>query len=166
MKSTQKKKILFFARLHYPHIGGVEKHVAQVTKLLKRQHQITIITEGYAKNLKTAKGVYRIPVWDVSEKNKKWRIWSWLWKNRHLITQADIVHIHDVFFWYLPFRLLYPSKPVYITFHGYETKFPPTFSAILQKRLAAWLTWGNICVGKYISRWYGIKPTFVTYGAI
>ena len=81
------------------------------------------------------------------------------------LRKYDIIHIHDVFFWYLPLRLLYPRKKVFITFHGYETQFPPSRSAIWQRRLAAKLTSGNICVGDYIGKWYGIKPTLVTYGA-
>ena len=163
--------ILFFSRLFWPHVGGVEKHVERVSQeLIKLGHQVTVVTEQYDKKLKRVEkrkgiNIYRIPIWDVSEKAKKWRIWQWLWQHRDLIQSADIIHIHDVFFWYLPLRLLYPRKKVFITFHGYETKFPLSRSAIWQKRLAARLTAGNICVGDYIGKWYGIKPTLVTYGA-
>lgn len=163
--------ILFFSRLFWPHIGGVEKHVERVSQeLIKLGHEVTVVTEQYQLKLKKAekhKGIkiYRIPIRDVSEKAKKWRIWRWLWQHRDLIQAADIVHVHDVFFWYLPFRLLFPKKKVFITFHGYETRFPPATSAIWQKRLAARLTAANICVGDYIGKWYGIKPTLVTYGA-
>lgn len=163
--------ILFFSRLFYPHIGGVEKHVFEISQeLIKLGHQVTVVTEQYDKKLKIAEKrngvkIYRIPVWDMSERSKKWQIWKWLWQHQSLISQADIVHIHDVFFWYLPFRFIYPLKKVFITFHGYETKFPPSRSAILQRRLAAKLTSVNICVGDYIAKWYGIKPTLITYGA-
>lgn len=164
-------RILFFARLFHPHLGGVEKHVERVSQeLIKLGHEVTVVTEQYHKKHKEVekrKGIkiYRIPVGGVSEKAKKWRIWRWLWQHQDLIQTADIIHIHDVFFWYLPFRFLYLLKKVFITFHGYETKFPPTKSAIFQKRLAAKLTAANICVGDYIGKWYGIKPTLVTYGA-
>ena len=163
--------ILFFTRLFHPHLGGVEKHVERIgEELVKLGHQVTVVTEQYDKKLKQVtkhKGikVHRIPVYNVSEKAKKWRIWHWLWRHRSLINQADIIHIHDVFFWYLPFRFLFPQKPVFITFHGYETKFPPSKSAVWQKQLAAKLTSANICVGDYIGKWYGIKATLVTYGA-
>ncbi len=162
--------ILFLTRLYYPHPGGVEKHLQKITQLLQSEHQITIITEQYDRKLKTEeeiKGVkvLRIPTWNVDEKSKKWRLWQWLWKNRSILREADIIHIHDVFFWFLPFRLLFPRKKVFITFHGYETKFPIALSAIIQRRVASWLTAGNISVGDFISKWYGIKPTYVTYGA-
>lgn len=163
--------ILFFSRLFWPHLGGVEKHVERISQeLIKLGHQVTLVTEQYHQKLnpvtrRKSINISRIPVWDVSQKHKKWRIWRWLWQHQSLISQADIVHIHDVFFWYFPFRFLFPNQPVFITFHGYETQFPLSKSAIFQKRLAASLTAGNICVGDYIGKWYGIKPTLVTYGA-
>ena len=163
--------ILFLTRLYWPHVGGVEKHVEKVSlELIKLGHEVTVITEQYDKKLKQVarhKGikVYRIPVWKISEKAKKWYVWKWLWQHQDLISQTDILHIHDVFFWCLPFKLLRLNKKVFITFHGYETKFPISKSAIFHRRLAAKLTSANICVGDYISKWYGIKPDIITYGA-
>lgn len=40
-------KILFFARLFYPHIGGVEKHLFEIsTRLTAMGHEVTIVTES------------------------------------------------------------------------------------------------------------------------
>jgi len=63
-------------------------------------------------------------------------------------------------------RFLYPKKPVYTTFHGWEGVFPPRKKAILIRKLAEKLSWGNICVGDYIRKWYGTKPRYVTYGGV
>jgi hypothetical protein len=93
-------------------------------------------------------------------------IWYWLFKNRKLITDSDIVHIHDVFILYLPFRFLFPRKKVYITFHGWEGRFPPTAWSIFNKRIANKLTNGSIAVGKYIEKWYGITASHIIYGGI
>ena len=118
-------KILFFSRLFYPHIGGVEKHVFEVSKLLvKKGHEVTVITEQYSPELKLRKmiegiEVFRIPKYKEG-KFKKFKIWKWTLNNNQLIKNADIVHCHDVFFWYLPFRLLFPFKKVITTFHGHE----------------------------------------------
>jgi len=211
--------ILFFSRLFYPHIGGVEKHVLEVGKrLVKKNHKVIVVTEGtlikdipvYQSTSMSDKvtgevdgiKIHRIPVgrkqnqysrhaglssishsrerfWvrsayqndviGVVAKDtwfKKFRIWWWLWQHKDLIKNADIIHCHDVFFWYLPFRFIYPNKKVYITFHGYETKFPPSKKAILIRKISEKLSWGNICVGDYIRKWYGTKPTFVTYGGV
>lgn len=164
--------ILFFTRLFHPSIGGVEKHVLEVGKRLKKRgYRVIVVTEQIkprdAKSPRNISGirVYRIPV-GKSEWWKKFTIWSWLLRNRKLIKDADIVHCHDVFFWYLPLRFLYPGKKVYTTFHGYETKFPPAKKAVMLRKVSEVLSHGNICVGDYIRKWYGTKPNFVTYGGI
>lgn len=165
-------KILFLTRLFYPHIGGVEKHVLEVSKqLIVKGHSVIVITEELPeKKLLRQDGIdsikiYRIP---VGKNNwfKKFRIWRQLWKYRKIIREADIVHCHDVFFWYFPFRLLHPFKKSYITFHGYETYFPPSKRAIFIRKVSEKLANGNICIGEYIKKWYGTKPTFVTYGGV
>lgn len=161
--------ILFFTRLFYPHIGGVEKHVIEIGKrLVKDGHTLTILTENHGyKDQETIEGIQiiRIPV-GKSEKLKKFAIWTWLQQHNYIIREADVIHIHDVFFWYLPFKLLFPKKPVYITFHGYETVFPPTQTAKLNRKIAERMTLGNICVGDYIAPWYETKPSLVTYGGV
>lgn len=163
-------RILFFSRLFYPHTGGVEKHVFEVGKrLTRRGYKITVVTEELPEkdssripeNIK----VLRIPV-EKSEWLKKWQIWWWLWKHKKLIQKADVIHCHDVFFWYLPFRFLYLRKPVYTTFHGHETIFPPSKRAITIRRISEKLSFGNICVGDYIRKWYGTKPNYTTYGGV
>ncbi|QQG40484.1 MAG: glycosyltransferase family 4 protein [Candidatus Levyibacteriota bacterium] len=162
--------ILFFARLFWPHGGGVETHVLEVGKrLIGKGYKVVVVTELLAKTKEKENiggiEIFRIP---VGKDNwfKKFRIWKWFWQNRKLIQQADIAHAHDVFFWYLPFRFLYLNKPIYTTFHGYETKFPPAKKAIFVRRLSEKLSWGNICVGDYIKKWYKTKPNYITYGGV
>jgi len=162
--------ILFFSRLFYPHIGGVEKHVLEISKILiQKGHQVVVFTEQYDSKLKLQERIegidtYRIPV-GTNAWFKKFQIWFWLWHNRKLIKKADLVHAHDVFFWYLPFRFLYPKKPVYTTFHGYED-YPLKSRWVFARRIWEKLSYGTICVGEFMKKWYGTKPTFVTYGGI
>ncbi len=170
-KTGTEMTILFFTRLYYPHIGGVETHVQKIGQELKKLgHQVIIVTEQYDKSLKTEEliqgiKVYRIPVWNKSEKSKKWTIWYCLWRHRQLIKTADIVHIHDVFFWYLPFRFLYPFKKIFITFHGYEGSSLPKLSAIIHRKIAEILSANCICVGEFMKKWYYAQPKLITYGA-
>ncbi|GDX61908.1 glycosyl transferase [Candidatus Levyibacteriota bacterium] len=168
--------IVFFCRLFYPHIGGVEKHVMEIAKrLVSLGNKLIIITESslevYSEGNKPILfeiidniEVYRIPV-EKNESSKKWIIWRWMWKNKQIWHNADILHFHDVFFWYLPFRLLNLSKNAYITFHGYEG-YPLKKKAVLIRKLAEILTNGNICIGDFIKKWYGTKSTYVSYGAV
>jgi glycosyltransferase involved in cell wall biosynthesis len=158
--------ILFFSRLFYPHIGGVEKHILELSKiLLKKGHKVIVVTEE--KNVTTFKfkgiNIYTI---NNGEEDwfKKFRVWKNLWQLKDLINNADIIHCHDVFFWYLPFRFIFPHKPVYTTFHGYEI-FPIKKKTILMRKVSEKLSFGNICIGDFIQKWYGTKPDFVSYGA-
>lgn len=166
-------KILFLTRKFYPSIGGVERHTLEVAKeLVKKVEKVTIVCEE-GKRDKGDKGdkrdkgikVYRIPV-TLGAKLKKFQIWRWLWKNRNLIKEADVVHCHDIFFWFLPFRFIFPKKPVYITFHGWEGKFPIPKRYILIRKIWEKLSWGNICIGDYLKKWYGAKTSFITYGGV
>jgi glycosyltransferase involved in cell wall biosynthesis len=164
-------KILFLARRFYPYIGGVEKHVMEVSKMLISQgHSVSIITEMPEDNEydlfeeinKIA--IYRIKV-GAANRLQKFRIWRQISLLRDVVEKSDIVHCHDVFFWYLPFRFMYPQKPVYMTFHGYEG-YPISKKAIQVRKLSEKLVWGNICIGDFIPKWYGTKPTYVSYGAV
>lgn len=162
--------ILFFTHRFWPEVGGVEKHALEVAKeLVKRGHKVTVVAEnhGKLKDKETHNGIEikRIRI-NTSEKLKKFVIWKWLLRNRKLIEKVEVIHCHDVFFWFLPFRFLYPQKPVFTTFHGYETKFPPSKRAILIRKISEKMSLGNICVGDYIKKWYGTKPDFVTHGGV
>ncbi len=174
--------ILFLTRRFYPQIGGVEKHVLEISKrLVAKGHKVTVIAElekntnasdehstpGSATITGKVDGIdiFRI---DPGKNNwfKKFRIWWQLWKLIRLIGASDVVHCHDIFFWYLPFRLIFPFKKVYTTFHGYEGNAIPTKKAILMHKLAETLSFGNICIGKFLEKWYGTKATYISYGAV
>src|ERR1700683_2622664 len=104
-------KILFLCRLYAPHIGGVEKHVAEISKrLLKEGNDVYIITEKYDEKLKDFEIINGVTVYRVAtgseDRFKKFRIWNELFKLHRVIFEADIIHCHDVFFWYLPFRFI------------------------------------------------------------
>lgn len=162
-------KILFITRLFYPHIGGVEKHVYEVAKSLERKgNSVTVLTERYDKNLKDTEIIKGIKVVRFSYPHIKLLglklIWWQLLMNRKLIQDADVVHIHDVFIWYLPFRFLYPNKKVFTTFHGWEGIWPIPLKNIILKRVSAKLSNGTISVGKYIGKYYGIKSDKIIYG--
>ena len=146
-------------------------------RLVKKGHRVIVITE-YEKNTNdlnyqslsasaTIEGIEILRIQVGKEgKLKKFRIWLNLLRHLGVINSADVVHCHDVFFWYLPFRFLFPFKKVYTTFHGYEGNKIPNKKAILMHKLAEKLSWGNICVGDFLKKWYGTKSTFVTYGAV
>lgn len=156
--------VLFLTRLYWPHVGGVEKHVERISEILKKKHEITIVCERHDPLLLDFEQRRGVKIYRISGSDK-WTIWKWWLVHLQLIKQADIVHVHDVFFWFLPFRLPYWFKKVYVTFHGYEGAVP-TRKQVFWHRLAAKLTRGNICIGDFHRKWYGVKPDFVSYGAV
>jgi len=166
-------KILFFCRRFWPLIGGVEKHVFKVSqKLIEKGHKITVITEwgkgdGEFEEFEEYEGIkiYRIKI-TTNENLKKFQIWKWLWRNRKLINEADIVHCHDLFYWFLPFKFLYPRKKVFTTFHGYEGSQPPKLNQILSHKMAGWLSNESIAIGDFHQKWYRVKSKIVSYGAV
>jgi glycosyltransferase involved in cell wall biosynthesis len=163
--------VLFLSRLFYPHIGGVEKHIAKISKILqKKGYNILLATENDKENKLPSKEtidgivIYRIPIGE-NIWFKKFIIWFWFLKHLFLIRKADIIHCHDVFFWYLPFRILFPYKKVFTTFHGYES-FPISTRNIIQRKIAEKLSYGNICIGSFIEKWYHTKATFTLFGGV
>lgn len=145
-------KIVFLCARYRPSIGGVERHVEEISeRLVAKGHTVTILSEG---DLNFGKPGFM----------KKFRIWAKMIQQIPLFLSADVIHIHDVFFWYLPVRVLLFFKPVYATFHGYEGVVPPTRKSVFLRKLSEFLSKKTIEVGSYIQKWYGTHPTKVIYG--
>ena len=162
-------KILFLTHFYAPHIGGVEKHAAEVAKALNASgHKVIVLTEKHDKSLKNWEIIDGVKVVRFLYPHIKYlgllSIWLAIWKNRKLIKDAEIVHIHDVFIWYLPFRFLYKDKKIFTTFHGWEGVWPIPKLNIRLKQLAAKYSNGTIAIGKYIEKYYGVKSDIVMYG--
>ncbi len=162
-------KIVMITRLYSPHVGGVEKHTENLIKfLVDKGIKTTIFTERYEPTLKSRQKIKNCELIRIGYPKIKFLgiffIWLKLLKNVHHILEADLIHIQDVFIWYLPFRLLLFFKPVYTTFHGWEGNYPISKISILQKQIANELSTGTIAVGDYIGKYYKFIPTFVIYG--
>ena len=163
-------KILFFTRLFFPHIGGVEKHVYEVAKcLIKKGHEVTVITHNFDKKQKKIEYLDNIKIIRITYPEKKYigliSIWYWLFKSRDLIKDSDMVHCHDVFIWYLPFRFFYPRKKVVNTIHGLEWYFPLRKMSIFQKRVLYRLASASVGIGNFLEKYLKIKFDLISYGA-
>lgn len=149
----------------------MEKQLNELSKrLIKKGFEITIITEKFNETLKDRETINGIKVVRFSYPKIKFlglfHIWLWFLRNIYYIKQADIVHTHGVFVWYWPLRLLFPKKPIYTTFHGWEGIYPIPRKNILLRKIAAKLSLGNICVGKFIEKHYGIKAGKIIYTSV
>jgi len=164
-------KILFLTRYFYPHIGGVEKQVWELSqRLSKKNHQVTVVTLKHDPHLTSQETIGRIKIIRIPYLKIKYfgllSIWLWLFKNINLLKQADIVHAHSVLIWYWPFRLLLPKKPIYVTFHGWEGIYPIPWKNILIRKIDALVAWKNITISDYVVRHYGIKADKIMYTAV
>lgn len=159
-------KILFLARRFYPDNGGVEKHILEISKvLIKKGHQITVITDSSGKVDKyLGIKIIRLPRYK-NDFSKKFKIWIWFVKNRKIVLDSDIIHAHDVFIWYWPLKILFLSKKSFVTFHGYES-YPILRKAVIIRKVSEKMANGNIVVGEFMKKWYYTKPNFVIYGAV
>ncbi len=166
-------RILMFAWVFWPHVGGVEKHVERVGRVLvRRGHEVKVFTVAHDRNLPEREEHDGIEVLRFQKRNpddwERRRIMWWLFRRFDLFRWAQVIHCHDFMtfhYWYLPFRFLYFRKPVYITFHGYEG-YPLSSRIIRIRRFDNRMVWGSLAIGDFIVRWYGTHHDFISYGGV
>ena len=171
MIKKKQNEILFFTKLFYPHVGGVEKQVMELSiRLIKLGYKITIVTEKYSDRLKNEEENNGIKIIRFLPLKLKFigliYIWLWLLKNRKFIEEADVVHAHSVYVWYWPFRFLYPSKPSFVTFHGWEGIYPIPLRNIIIRKIDAFLADKNIAISDYLEKHYKIKADRLMYTSV
>ena len=162
------KKFLFITRLYYPHIGGVERPVRELSKhLVKKGHNVSIITEKYETHLDSCEKVEGASVYRISHPKLPviglLIIWYKLFLKVRLFSSVDIIHSFGSFIWILPIRFVFFWKNYFVTFFGWEGKFPLPYRYILLRRLANLLTDKSIADAGFIEKYYGIKPDVLRY---
>lgn len=171
-------KILHIAQQYWPHGGGVEYHLEKLNEqLVADGHTVSVLTLHPLDDTNIPKSeihkkvtIVRLPQLNlqksfINSQREKIHRWFSIFRVLAYIRSAHIVHVHDVFWWLLPFFWLIPGK-LYITFHGYENEFGPSNSQRRWHRLGEILTDGNITIGGFHTKWYGVTPDIVSYGAI
>ncbi|MBU0974280.1 glycosyltransferase family 4 protein [Patescibacteria group bacterium] len=157
-------KIVHIAKYYLPHLGGVEIHLKEINSLLiKMGHEVTVVTLKHNSKLADSaicNGVKVIRIPDDVEQR-----WEFIKSHKDTFLEADVIHVHDVFWWIMPIYKLIRKK-IFITFHGWETKYPVRFNAKLQRYVYSKLSRGSIHVGAWIQKFYFDKPSYITYGGI
>src|SRR3989304_3530492 len=165
------KNILFFCRYYYPHIGGVEKQVRNLSiHLIERGYKITVFTEKYVNNLKDEEFIDGVKVIRFRQIGIKYLgllwIWWWIFRHRGIISESDIIHAHSVYIWYWPFRFIFFGKPSYVTFHGWEGVYPIPLKNIVVRMVDAFLANKNITISDYVEKYYHIKADKLMYTSV
>jgi glycosyltransferase involved in cell wall biosynthesis len=168
--------VLFVAPNYYPHIGGVEKHIRELSaEIAKDGHRITILVVKYDAVYPDHEQQGNIEIFRfkkprikiISDIRLRWDVLRSFW---HFI-RADVIHYHDFStfwdfgIWLYPLFKLFRKK-VFLTFHGYEGDIPPRPSVVLKRKICQKLVDANICVGHFIEKWYGTKADIVIYGGV
>ena len=166
-------KILQITPFYEPHLGGIETHVKALNKeLIKCGHEVSVLTQRHdvdlsAQEKKSGVEINRI---DTETKyynklNYKLTVWRQVARQAQLLLKADVIHVHDVYWWLLPILPLFWSK-IYLTFHGWEGEFPVPWRNKLARQVWSRLALKTIHVGDYIKEFYWDQPNTVIYGGV
>ncbi len=163
--------IAFLTRFFWPHVGGVERQVWELSRrLVEKGHQVTVVTTKHKRELKTSETIDGVKIIRLTPLPLKYfgllSIWAWMIGHLKLFKSADIVHAHSVLIWYWPLKLLLPKKPVYVTFHGWEGIYPIPKKNILIRKIDAAVAKKNITIHDYVAKHYGIKADKIVYPAL
>lgn len=168
----ERKLVLMITPYFYPHLGGVEKHVLEISRtLVNRGFNVEVITDHFQNNLAKNEELDGIKIFRFLYPKIKFIglivIW-WQMVFRYLaqFRKADAVHVHDVMIWILPVRVLFPRKKIVLTMHGWEGVFPIPKKNIFLKKISAIFANKVICVGEYIGKYYHLSCDKVIYGGV
>jgi glycosyltransferase involved in cell wall biosynthesis len=164
MKKKPPRLIVHITPRFDPDLGGVETHVKELikafTKISPDSRQVVLTARASVKNKKASSHfeIYRLST------SSKLRVWKSIWKHKKLLFKADVIHVHDVGWWLAPFWLLFLNK-IWMTFHGWETKWPIPVRNKLQRWVWSKLSRGTVHIGSWIQDYYFDKPSKVLFGA-
>jgi glycosyltransferase involved in cell wall biosynthesis len=158
----------------HPRVGGVEKHIRELNKVLTDWgHKIVLWAPKHDDRLPSFENDGGVDIYRVAPIRSKRigaiKVLSWWFKHVDLIRSANLIHFHGsypFFHWFFPFRLIYPVKPMFITYHGCGMVVPPIRGEKIRNRFTQYFMRGNICIGNFLEKWHRLKPTFVSYGGV
>lgn len=161
------KNVIFLTPYFLPRLGGVEKHVSELAKVLfKKGYKVTILTMQVDSTDSLNEkfpycSVIRIP---LDQQRNKFTLWRWIKNYFDNRKESEIIHVHDVGWWLLIQAIVYKKNNFFITFHGWEGTLPIRWQAKLHRLLISKISKGSIHVGAFIQHYYWDKPNKITYG--
>lgn len=166
-------KILHITPFYEPHLGGVETHVGALNKeLVRRGHEVLVLTVHHDASLPLQENKNGVEIIRIDTETKyynklsyKLTLWRQVARQSQLLLTANVIHAHDVYWWLIPLLPLFWSK-IYLTFHGWEGKYPVSWQSKLARWMWSKLALKTIHVGDYIKEFYWDKPNAVIYGGV
>jgi len=130
----------------YPHVGGLEKYVLNLSKtLIKHKHEVIVISslEGSQKRIENIDGikVYRLG-YDYPIKNVAYLNVHNFTKYKNILNSCDIINVHGHLFQTTTMTILMKmlgmiKKPVVITLHGSFVPYKKFILNLLEKTLGS-----------------------------
>lgn len=164
-------RVLMIAQRYSPYIGGVERHIEKISEILtKRGYQITVLTPKIDSNLPDCEkiGATEVIRFPNNIQRNPILLLKWFTSNKEKMREFQIVHCHDfipILFWSTPFRMVFPGRPIYATYHGYERDpVPLSFKCI--RKMTEPLIRGSLCIGSFIRKIYGTNCNATPLGAV
>lgn len=165
--NTLPQHILHITPRYMPSMGGVEKHVHEVSKLLVAAgYEITVVTAQHDSTLPLEEEIDSVQILRIPRDctGHKVKTWQWFWQYKNIFSGKKIF-IHDVAWQIFPLLpMLY--KNFCLVSHGWEGIYPIPQTNILQRNLFSHCAHSTIHVGKFIEEFYGTHPTAVIYGGV
>lgn len=161
-------RIVFVSPRYHPSIGGVETHVQKVAEQLRNSgHQVTVLTTQCVSEELLVETINLVDVLRLPRQFHKQKklTWQWIWSNKSLFFSADVVHVHDVVWWILPI-LPWICRKLFITFHGWEGRWPIRWQAKLHRWFFAKVSRKTIHIGAWIQEFYADQPNLILYGGV
>ena len=169
-------KVLMVTPSFFPKIGGVEKHVLEVAKILENKVDLEILV--ISKNNK-----YQTNKFLTKTKISRWNSINFsfvnilyipikVFLNTKKILKNDVIHVNDflLFFYFIlpiyPLLKLFNIKLI-TTFHGWEGDFLPKKRNIILRKIVQLLSSKSFIVGEFIRKWYKTGPSPINiYGGV
>jgi len=171
MSSERMPRVLMMAQRYKPYIGGVEKHIEQISETLaERNFEVSILTPMPNPSFPEYEkiGTTEIIRFPKNFERNPFMLLRWFTSRKEKLSKYQIIHCHDfmpILFWATPFRMVLPARPIFATFHGYEWDPVPAHFKYARK-VAELLIRGSLCIGSFIGKIYGTKCNASPLGAV
>ena len=153
-----------------PRMGGVERHVFEVHRALRRLGlcgQIVVLKPP-PPQCDDCEDVTWIGWRRLWGRVPKTALPGMAWELGRLIRKINprVVHLHDSYAMLRVVRLLGLLPRTYVTFHGWEGVCPIQPEVITKRQEVARRVRGNIAIGDFIPKWYETAADVVNYGGV
>ncbi len=163
-------RIVHFANHFLPSAGGVEWSVLRTAEAQATQGMdVTVITETPRGSFDDSALPFAVQRFSVPVCRPITRLfyWRWMWRQRGILGEADVLHFHDytpLVHWFLPLRAVIRRPRYAITFHGFE-HWPVHLRHRILRSIAARMCHARFAVGEYVRKIYRHPIDAVYLGA-